>query len=386
MRYWLMCVIVLWMATPLFAQEGDKSCLVGFDKLDTIHLEGDKLEGWLFANSVHWYNDCFLINTGEQLMLYDPVRDESVQLVTSPTGQITHVAIRPSDNAIAFVSVPHNTVYLIDPFNDLQAITSEYDTVVSMAFSADGERLALASSNMAIYETAYFPKESLIQVFNRAGDEIMMSTHVRDWIVYLAFSADQTHLLTTSTWGMTVGNETVVYMDLDNDLNVWNSYELVNLSQSWSYEIDNMMPIHTVFSGRLLAIYGHEGYMDYDEFYARGIHIWDVERQERIHRFWMGGSYFDETARDLIDMAVSPDETMLVTIQTGGLIRVWSMIGGQMISEIDLQTSNKIYQITFNREGDQFAVANLDSAVIFDAQTLEIIAEYDLPDFTYTND
>lgn len=389
MRYWMMCVIGFLMATQSLAQAvGDYSCLTWFDGFDPLYFDGDKLEDWQFPHSVHWYDDCFLINTGDQLALYDPVRDQAVQLVASSTGQIRYVTIRPHDNAIAFVTAPHNTVYLLDPNHSIHPIISDHEMIFSLSFSVDGDFLAVGSSNLR--DDGYgnfFNTDALTQVFNQKGDEIASIPHLRGWdaVSYLAFASDGQHLLIYSDVVGTFDSDLIEYWDLTSLSKVWNTHELVDKSGLWSYEINQVVPKQAVFKGDLLAIYGHEGYMDYDEFSSRGLHIWDVERQERLYRFEIGGGYYDEGARIIRDMAFNPDATMLVTAQTGGLIRLWSMIDGELLHEVDLgEQQDTFYQITFNRAGDQFLVANLDTAVIFDATTLEIVAQYDLSVVTYT--
>jgi WD40 repeat protein len=125
-----------------------------------------------------------------------------------------------------------------------------------------------------------------------------------------------------------------------------------------------------------LAFGGLDGYHDLGEYYGTAVHIWNADSQTRINEIIISRRGLGNDNNYLTGLDLNPDGSTLATVQNDGVVRLWNVAEGSVISETNISITDT-NQIMFNTNGELLAVLGKDGIVILNTDPLEEIALFD---------
>lgn len=356
------------------------SCLDPFQDFDALEPEvSSDTSDQTYQATMVWYGECILIGSDAGLWLYDPEHPNAVvQLAAVEDSAIVHVAVNPANQQIAFNIAHQPIVYLINPASTVESITAEAQVVTSVAFSENGNSLAVASSETFEYEGAEFYDAGRVQVWNIA--ENLVSTILSDSaiITYIYLASDGDYVLTHRVDPGYIGDN-ITYWQIEDASSVWSYSDLLRSLDTWSVN-DPLAVLLVEANNGVLALGGLDGYHDWDDYYGTGVHLWDMDSLTRIQEIVIHRRGGNQDDQHLTQLALNTEGTILATIQNNGVIRTWDTRDGVVMGEFSSEFTGTV-QLQFSPEGGKLAVLNNEEALVLNVHSMEEIASFNLSAF-----
>ncbi len=362
----LLCFVLLTLVCIFPIQAQPTSCLDAFRSFTPLEPEiHPTARNESYGHVAAWYADsrCIVVGSQTGLWLYGIDQPDSpLQLAQISERAIGNIAVNPVDSTIAFNVAQEPTVYLIHPDGTSTSLSASGEAVTSIAFSPDGSLLAVASAKIDDEIGLYYDPRVQIWNFSVQYQTELLIDDYYDAVNAIFFSPDNQYILTDSMRQGYIGNK-VDYWDIANSTKLW-SYEdeLFRSIQQWSPN-DPFLPFVAIMHDRIVALGGINGWLDYDDYYGTGIHIWDAKTQLRkleIVVFERGIGVENE----LVDIAFNSDGTQIASGQTDGLIQFWNVSDGKQTRAF--QSSLDLKAVSFSLDDRFLAVTGEREIQIWD--------------------
>jgi len=350
----------------------EESCLERFSDVQPIEpplASTDEPEA-ISTAEMAWLPDghCLVAAGRTGVGLYDLERpDNPLFIARSGRQSVANVAVKPNSSQIAFSVTQEPVVYLVDSEGTVRTQQAEGEAVTEIAYSSDGNLLAIASSD--IDDDWGWPKDGRVQVWDLETDtELAFIPDITSAISRLVFSQNN-QLLFIGGFRTMVPGEEVEYWDIASQSKVW-SYPGILGSVEFS-ENEPMLIAAADAHDRHIALGGLYGYMNLNNFYGNAIHIWDTEQPELPAEIIVNNSNDARAGLNLVALAFNSDATKLASAMTNGTVQLWDVQSGNELAQFQIQ-SDRIWQLAFSSDGTLLAVVGASSEVyIWDVGRME---------------
>jgi WD40 repeat protein len=369
----LTIIIALALCVPVFGQSA--SCLDDFHDFGVLNPNvNPAIRNETYEPRIAWYGDCILVGSSNGLWLYDPNQpDNPVQLAGIEDRAVVNVAVNPQTQSIAFNIAQEPTVYIIASDMSVSTIQATGDAVTAIAFSDDGNLTMVASSEILEYEGTGFYHDARVQIWNNEQPVTTLTSNVQ--LIFDVFiTTDEQNVLTNGANSGYVGN-VIEYWDLETASRLWDYSDLLSDLVQWTIN-DPLLVMIVSAQNHTLAFGGLDGYHDLGEYYGTAVHIWNADSQTRINEIIISRRGLGNDNNYLTGLDLNPDGSTLATVQNDGVVRLWNVAEGSVISETNISITDT-KQIMFNTNGELLAVLGKDGIVILNTDPLEEIALFD---------
>ena len=149
MTFRLLSILVMLVISSL-SQAQSISCTERFQNFEPVSVSVDSTNRNVsdYGLTMAWYpdGDCLLVGNDEGLFAYDLQHPQDPLQIAVSEREINSVAVNQVDGAIAFGITGDNEAYLIDNDNIIFTLQMVSEAITAIAFSSDGQFLAVASS------------------------------------------------------------------------------------------------------------------------------------------------------------------------------------------------------------------------------------------------
>jgi len=374
----LFFICVMMVSQVVIGQE--TSCLSDFRDFEMLQPEiTPSVHDLTYKARMAWYGECIVFGSDTGLWLYDPEHPNfPTQLVVVEDRAITHIAVNPTSQLIAFSVAQQPIVYLINPSVAIEPITAEAQVVTSIAFSEDGSSLAIASSDIFEYEGAEFYDSGRVQVWNVAESRASTVLSGSALISYIFLPLNADYVLTHGVDPGYIGDN-VEYWQIEDVSLVWSSDSLLRSLDLWSPN-DPLAVSLVEASNGVLALGGLDGYHDWDEYYGTGVHLWNMDTLTRIHEIVIHRRGVNQDDQYLTQLALNSEGSMLATAQNNGVLRTWDVRDGIALGKFNINFRGNI-QLQFSPDSEKLAVLSDEQGLVLDVQSMEEIISFDVSRF-----
>lgn len=324
-----------------------------------------------------WYEDCLLIGSYEGLWLYDPTQPENaVQLAQLSSRAINNIAVNPLTATIAFNVAQEARLYLIDTDMTASTIDVSGDSITDITFSADGAMLAVASSALVDGDISGFYADARTEIWDSSGEKLVELVSDRDYIPTLSFHSDNQHILTLDVNPGYFGDN-LIYWIIDSASVEWNYWGLLAELQPQSNN-DPLSVMSMAMNGEIVAIGGVEGFYNDRNFYGLGVHLWNVQTQDRQLEITLSGHLGNETIYTMPTPRLTFNtngSVLAVYVQGIEAISFFDADNGDLMHEMNIQDI-QIREFSFSPNDTYFSILTDENVILFDTETMQEVTSF----------
>ena len=285
-------------------------------------------------------------------------------------GSITDIAYSPDG---AWIAVASSDIWLYDTHTGAEIVLHAENTddgVFSVAFSPDGHTLASGNGSWGTIWGDF-----TVRLWDVRTGQLQATLKGHGSTVYsVAFSPDGHTLAGGSTDG------TIRLWDVETRQQIatlkWDNFSLVLAFSPDGYTLVSGDELWDVRTEQLQATL--EGYAIYVAFSPDGktlasaggyyIRLWDFETRQQI-------ATIDFEGYSVFSVAFSPDGHTLASGGENGSVRLWDGGSGQPLAILEGHTDGNVYSVAFSPNGHILASGSYDDAVrLWDVSTGKLIA------------
>jgi WD40 repeat protein len=289
-------------------------------------------------------DDKQLVVSGEKAAhVFDNTSGKLLFSLSGHSGRINAAVFSP-DGSLLLTASADKTARLWNGQNGqwLNFAANHSDSVWSAAFSRDGARFLTTSADGAIRVFDTKSRKLIATLTAKRGKE-------NDVPVRAVFTPDGTQVAATYA-----ESASFRFWNIASRKIVWEA-----VMQKRAGDIDPGVQIYGLAiddKGETLAVAGGEGRIGVMGGQAGRLQIWNIKTRER--KFDLKGH-----ADNIVNVAISPDGTRIVTASRDSTLRLWDTESGESF-ELLQGHADHVYGVAFSRDGQEVASASRDGSVI----------------------